>query len=335
MDLSILLIILVCCFIASLLGTSVMRRYLLRHHIIDKPNARSSHKTPTPRGAGLVTVLVVFACYGIFSLLLPGHALQYWPIMAGLLGVAIISWLDDVVTLAPRWRLLVQIAAVSVALKFGTLNGLVFQGFLPAWADIIVAGLAWIWFINLYNFMDGLDGITGMQTIFMAAGISILGFMNIGYSSDYYYALVLIAAMLGFLKHNWHPATIFMGDVGSISLGFLLGWMLLNLAASGHIAAALILPAYYAADTSITLLRRLFAGKKVWESHAEHFYQKALKIGGLGHIAIVRKITVANIALLLLALTAALLPQFTIEASCVAAPVVLFLLYDLTPKKKR
>lgn len=335
MNLSILLILLVCCFVASLLGTSVMRRYLLRHHIIDRPNARSSHKTPTPRGAGLVTALIVFACYGIFSLLIPGHAVTYWPLMLGLLAVTTISWFDDISSLAPRWRLLVQLTAVVLVLAFSKPNGLVFQGFLPAWADTVVAGLAWLWFINLYNFMDGLDGITGMQTVFIAAGVSILGFMNIGLQDDHYYALVLIAAMLGFLKHNWHPASIFMGDVGSISLGFILGWMLLNLAATGHIAAALILPAYYVTDTSVTLLRRLFAGKKVWESHAEHFYQKALKIGGLSHVTIVRKITVANVALLLLSLTAALLPGLTIEATCVAVPVVLFLLYDLAPKKKR
>lgn len=335
MDFSVLLILLVCCFIASLMGTSALRRYLLRHRIIDKPNARSSHKNPTPRGAGLVTVLVVFACYGVFSLLIPGHALEYWPIMAGLLGVTAISWLDDVVTVAPRWRLLVQIVAVSVALKFGTLNGLVFQGFFPSWADLIVAVLAWIWFINLYNFMDGIDGITGMQTIFIAAGISILGFMNIGSNSDYYYALVLIAAMLGFLKHNWHPASIFMGDVGSISIGFLLGWMLLNLAASGHFAAALILPAYYVTDTSVTLIRRLIAGKKVWEPHAEHFFQKALKTIGSSHTTIVKKVSLANIALLLLALTTALMPSVTLITFIAAIVVIALLLYDLTPKKKR
>jgi UDP-N-acetylmuramyl pentapeptide phosphotransferase/UDP-N-acetylglucosamine-1-phosphate transferase len=168
------------------------------------------------------------------------------------------------------------------------------QGLLPFWLDRAVAVLAWTWFINLYNFMDGIDGITGIETVCIAAGLAICGF---ALPQD----LVLIAASLGFLLWNWHPARIFLGDSGSVPLGYLLGWLLLSLAGSGHPAAALILPAYYLADATLTLLRRASRLEPVWRAHRQHFYQRAVQ-GGASHAAVARLVLVGDLALMAAAL---------------------------------
>jgi UDP-N-acetylmuramyl pentapeptide phosphotransferase/UDP-N-acetylglucosamine-1-phosphate transferase len=113
-------------------------------------------------------------------------------------------------------------------------------------------------------------------------------------------AVVMVAAALGFLVWNWHPAKIFLGDSGSVPLGYLLGWLLLSAASHGHWAAALILPAYYLTDASITLVRRALRGERLWEAHRQHFYQKAVQ-GGAGHARVASLILLANAILVLLA----------------------------------
>jgi UDP-N-acetylmuramyl pentapeptide phosphotransferase/UDP-N-acetylglucosamine-1-phosphate transferase len=138
--------------------------------------------------------------------------------------------------------------------------------------------------------MDGIDGITAVETISLALGFALLG-QFIPQSA------LLIAVSLGFLLWNWHPAKIFLGDSGSIPLGFLLGWLLLLLAGRGHWAAALILPAYYLADSTLTLLRRAVRGEKIWLAHRQHAYQRAVQAGAR-HDQVTLTILAANLLLI-------------------------------------
>ena len=170
--------------------------------------------------------------------------------------------------------------------------------------DRVASGLLWLWFVNLFNFMDGIDGISGVEAGSVGLGLAAVAVLLGWPALPAALALVLAAVAAGFLVWNWAPAKLFLGDVGSVPLGYLLGWLLLSTAAAGQWAVALILPLYYLLDATLTLARRLRRGEKFWRAHREHFYQRAVQ-GGLGHAAVALRIGLANGGLILLALLAA------------------------------
>jgi UDP-N-acetylmuramyl pentapeptide phosphotransferase/UDP-N-acetylglucosamine-1-phosphate transferase len=222
-------------------------------------------------------------------------------VLAGAVVLGGLSWADDRVNLPRRLRFPVHVAVVAAALAVAPPDAVVFQGVLPLWADRLVTALAWVWFVNLYNFMDGIDGISGGQTASLGLGIAGLALgLGAGVASGLPLAVLgMIAAGAGggFLLWNWHPAKVFLGDVGSIPLGYMLGWLLLILAFSGYLAVAFILPAYYLADATLTLLSRAVRGASVVAAHREHFYQRAVHVGGLRHDQVVIRVLVGNGAL--------------------------------------
>lgn len=288
----------------SLIGTRLVLSWLTRRQILDRPNERSSHTRPTPRGGGLAVSPAIFAAW-LLALAL-GNPLTGW-IGASVTAAALLmlaSWLDDRYSLPVGPRLLSHVAAVAALLFLLPDGALVFQGWLPLWADRLVAALGWLWFINLFNFMDGIDGITGVQTSCLGLGIAVVALISGVAAGIVPLSLVCAAAAIGFLAWNWHPARIFLGDSGSIPLGFLLGGLLIRLAAEGQLAAALILPAYYLADATITLVRRGARGERVWQAHRQHFYQRAL-ISNPRHDRITLTILAANLVLVAAAVLAA------------------------------
>jgi UDP-N-acetylmuramyl pentapeptide phosphotransferase/UDP-N-acetylglucosamine-1-phosphate transferase len=239
-------------------------------------------------------------------------------------ALIVFSWLDDYRNGLPvAVRLVAHFVAAIAGVALLPAEAMVFQGLLPPLADRALAVIAWVWFINLFNFMDGIDGITGVETVTIGIGIAAVSlFAHIGPEIE---ASALAGAALGFLVWNWHPAKIFLGEVGSVPLGFLLGGLLITEATRGHWAAALILPAYYLADATITLGKRAIAGEKVWQAHKKHFYQIALR-GGASHAAVVRWIAGSNIVLVALAVVSTRHP---IPALVAAAVVVALLLAQL------
>ncbi len=281
--------------VACFFLTGKVRKLLEAKALLDLPNYRSSHQTPTPRGGGLALIgtLVPIAVFSLFWF--PSPPIETAVVLALITALAIISWHDDVHSLSPLTRLVAQGIAVLSGLIFLP-DGLIFQGFLPFWLDRAATLLLWVWFINLFNFMDGIDGITAIETICICTGLSLIAYATQNWQDAWLPALT-IAVTFGFLLHNWHPARIFLGDVGSIPLGFLLGWFLLSAAASGFWVEALILPAYYLTDATITLLRRLLRGEKIWQAHREHFYQKAAHTVGR-HDVVTLVIVATNILLL-------------------------------------
>ena len=264
---------------ASWATTALALKFLDKRSILDRPNERSSHQRPTPRGGGIAVVPVIVAAWSVIGVATQAPLL-HWIVVALGASLAVVSWIDDVHDLPPAPRFLSHIAAVAIVLFLLPENLLVFQGWLPLALDRIAAGLAWVWFINLYNFMDGIDGITGVETMSIGAGLTLIAALGGGMTAAGVpittLGLTLTAAAAGFLIWNWHPARIFMGDVGSVPIGFLAGWLLIAAAASGAWAAALILPAYYLADATITLIRRAGRLEPIWRAHREHFYQKAV-----------------------------------------------------------
>jgi UDP-N-acetylmuramyl pentapeptide phosphotransferase/UDP-N-acetylglucosamine-1-phosphate transferase len=269
--------------------------------VVDVPNARSSHRIPIIRGGGLGFVAVILA--GWLGLALSGAPGLPPTVLAGALAVAAISLLDDV--RGVRWSIRLAVQALAVAAALAALpGGPVLADGLPVVVDRLILGLAWLWFVNLFNFMDGIDGLAGSEAACIGAGLAlVLGhFFVPGPGADLAgLALLVAAAALGFLWWNWHPARIFLGDVGSVPLGYLIGWLLLGAAGQGAWVAALILPLYFLADATITLGRRLAGGHMPWHPHRTHFYQQALG-RGYSHGDVVRRVILANAALMGLAL---------------------------------
>ncbi|UEM21777.1 glycosyltransferase family 4 protein [Skermanella mucosa] len=283
----------------SYMATGMVLGYLRRNAILDLPNERSSHTVPTPRGGG----------WGIMATLLPAFALIGWivgsfdrigPVLAGAAGLIAVSWMDDRRSRPALFRLAAQVAAVALGLTALPGHDLVFQGWLPLWADRLAAGFCWLWFVNLFNFMDGIDGLAGSEAASIGAGLALVSVTAGLGVVPLWLALATAGAALGFLGWNWHPARVFMGDVGSVPLGYLLGWLLLGAAGAGAWAAALLVPLYFLADATFTLLRRLAAGKRIWQPHREHIYQRAVQ-AGRSHSGVVLWVLAANAGLVALA----------------------------------
>ena len=277
---------------------------LYRRYALARPNARSSHKVPTPQGGGVGLMI------GMAIGLLPCAAL--WPesqlgnlgfaaLGLGALGLACSGALDDIFELPVAPRILVQAAAAALA-AFATIPaGTALMTWPLALITTPVCLLAMIWFVNLTNFMDGIDGITIAEFVPMGCALIItagIGFMPHG---DGLIAGALTGALLGFAPYNKHIARLFLGDVGSLPIGLVAGALLMALAFAGQPVAALTLPLYYLADATITLLRRLARGDNVTKAHRTHFYQRATDHGWTVP-AITRVLWLVNGALAALAL---------------------------------
>jgi UDP-N-acetylmuramyl pentapeptide phosphotransferase/UDP-N-acetylglucosamine-1-phosphate transferase len=300
--------------IATFFLTGGAVHYLRRGALVDVPNERSSHAAPTPSGAGLALIPVVLVAW-----LIAGHGsggtFLLWLIGAALL-LGALSWIDDRRDLPQFIRLLAQAAAVALILWLWPDDRLVLQGLAPFWLDRLFTGLAWIWFINLFNFMDGIDGISGIETLSLGAGTALVFGLAGGAPLFGVFGAAIAGAAVGFLWWNWQPAKVFLGDVGSVPLGFLLGWLLLELAAAGQWPAALILPFYYLVDTGLTLARRVIRGEKFLQPHREHFYQMAV-INGQSHAAVTVTIGVCNVGLIMMALVSIINPSAGIAGGAV------------------
>jgi len=288
------------CFF-SFVSTFFVLKYLRKKAILDHPNERSSHSIPTPRGGGIALIISIFPCLALIQFYSSEPLMGWIIVLISAFGLALLSWLDDLYTLGPAIRFISQIGAVSFCLyMLPTPEAGFLGGFLPFWVEKIILGIGWVWFINLFNFMDGIDGISGVEIISISFGIVILSIITplaVAYTQA---GIIFVAAALGFLKWNWHKAKIFMGDVGSIPIGFLLGWMLILLAGEGLFIPALILALYYLMDATVTLLRRAMRKEKIWQAHREHFYQKATQ-ANMTHAQVVIRIVFVNTILIICA----------------------------------
>lgn len=250
---------------------ALVRRYALAHAILDHPNARSAHHAPMPRGGGLGIVLTVLA--GLPALGAAGvlSTAALWALLPSGAALAAIGWWDDRHA-TPAWlRAMVHAAAAGWLLAWLGL---------PAWPDL-PAGLRWalwmtglVWAVNLFNFMDGLDGLAGAEAVFVALFSGTL-LMAMDQPGPALAAVLIAAASLGFLYWNRPPARIFMGDVGSGFLGLMLGALLL-LPSHGLPAffwSFLILSALFWVDATLTLLARALRGERWYAAHSQHAYQ--------------------------------------------------------------
>lgn len=283
-----LLLILFSIAMASGISITVVKVLIKNAHklgVIDHPKERSSHTTPTPRGGGM-SFLIAFMMTSMllitFQLI---NYVEFIPLLICLPIVSLTGWFDDRSSLTARSRLFVQLicALFSLALitKFFALD--IQASFLPIESQFILRTLAIlfiIWCINLYNFMDGIDGLAGSQAIFIA--LALAGFSYIEGEYDFMYIhLTLAASVFGFIIFNWNPAKIFMGDVGSYFLGFYFACMgiLQDIEGKIQLPTIGILMGPLIVDATYTLFARLLSGHKIFEPHKDHCFQHIVQKG--------------------------------------------------------
>src|SRR5262245_35504911 len=288
---------------------------------LEAPNERSMHHVPVPVGGGIAIVATLVVLWPLWQGMPDKPQLL---LLAGLVGRGTLSWLDDRHALSPTLRIGAQTLAVAACLASLPSEARVFPG-MPVALERVLAGLAWLWFINLFNFMDGIDGLAGSEAVAIALGYLLLATQLEPHGPLSSLALIVAAAATGYLFWNWDPAKVFMGDAGSVPLGFLLGWLMLDLALHGHWAAALILPLYFVTDATITLFKRGIRGEKPWQPHREHFYQRAV-LGGATPPGVVWRTVAANAALIALALAST---RYPLPALAGAIAVVAVLIVQL------
>jgi Fuc2NAc and GlcNAc transferase len=301
----------------SWLVTGAMRRYALRAALLDVPNERSLHRSPTPRGGGVAVALVTLAGLLATGLMSTIPADVAWALGVGGALVAAVGWLDDRRGVSARVRAMVHAAAACWAAYW-------------IWGEVTPAAVAGVvcmmWAINLYNFMDGIDGLAGTE----AASVGIIAgglFLMSGRGDLAVVAFLVAAAAAGFLGWNWAPARIFMGDVGSGFLGFTFGALSLIAGRSGALplVLGLLLAGVFAFDATVTLLRRAARGEPWYRPHRSHAYQRLVQAGAT-HGEVSSGVLVVNLALGALAWLAQS-GRIPIAVAVLAGIVVLTVLY--------
>lgn len=309
-------------FVLGALATRAVMSLATRNSWVVEPNERSSHwGTLLIGGGGPVVVLTL----GTWALLSNPRSPIEMAILVGAVLLAVMSWIDDLKFLGPGTRFMVQIATVALCLWQLPAEQRVIPLDLPLLVDRAVTALCWVWFINLFNFMDGIDGLAASEAIAVTIGTILVGLI-VGLSpSLLLLAAALCGAVAGFLPWNWHKSRIMLGDLGSIPIGFLLGFLLINLAIKGYLVAAIILPLYFLVDASVTLARRILRGEKFWRPHRQHYYQRVVQTG-IGHDQVVLMVTVANLALIAIAVLSIADPAMAVLLGSSTVGLLVFIL---------
>ncbi|MBS0529673.1 MAG: glycosyl transferase [Proteobacteria bacterium] len=305
---------------------------LLQRYALAMPNARSSHKLPTPQGAGIAVIAATLVTTAAFVSVMRTEASFY--ALGATFFIAVVGAADDIRSLPVLVRLLAQAIAVGAILSTWPGDIRIFP-LGPPWIERTGLLLAGIWFVNLVNFMDGLDWMTVAEAVPITGAIVALGLLGHLPPMTAIAAGALGGALIGFAPFNRPVAKVFLGDVGSLPIGLLLGWCLLELASRGQFAAALLLPLYYLADATITMLRRLFAGETIWAAHRSHFYQRATN-NGFSVLGVVGTVFGLNLVLAALAIASTLVASFTakIIALIAGAAIVGLILFRFSRPRR-
>lgn len=316
-------------FLISFVLTFLVRKIALQKAILDIPNDRSSHTIPTPRGGGLA---IVIAWFGGIAWLYFAGGLERDLFFALLSGVPLVltGILDDIISLKPGIRFLVQFISAVMALWF--LGGLhqLNLGFIVVENPWILTALAIpgiLWFINLFNFLDGIDGYAATEAIFVSAGMAVLAGVS--------FPLIIVFATFGFLLWNWQKAKIFMGDTGSTLLGFTLVILGIYYQNTGDLSLInwLIITSLFWFDATITLFRRWRNKEKLSEAHRKHAYQRIVQ-AGFSHQKTVLHGMGINLLLLILAFVASEFQVFLIPAFILSLGLLIIILSRVDNKKR-
>ena len=281
------LFILISIIILSVVLTGLVRSYAIKKSVLDIPNNRSLHSSPTPRGGGLVIVICSIACLIYLYFIGQFKVSTVLAIVPSFCLVALIAWADD----HKHIPIVIRVFAYLVSACWLVFFSGIHQNYILSLFFVFSI----LWLINLYNFMDGIDGLAALEAITTSAFAAII-FYELNADGLFLFALVVLGSTAGFLFWNWPPAKIFMGDVGSCSLGFIFSIMAILAYQNNvmHISVWLVLLSVFIADTSFTLMKRIVKGEKWYFAHKDHAYQKLIEYGH-SHRTVALSITLLNI----------------------------------------
>jgi UDP-N-acetylmuramyl pentapeptide phosphotransferase/UDP-N-acetylglucosamine-1-phosphate transferase len=291
-------------------GLIVLLMPFFVRYAMARPNARSSHRIPTPQGGGIAVVAAtVVVVTGVVAFLpMPsGVAGSWWLVGAAVLLLGMVGWADDVRALPVLPRLFAQAFAVAIVM-LALPDAVRVVPPVPFWLERALLLVAGVYLVNIVNFMDGLDWMTVAEFVPVCAGTILIAVFSDVSPLASMVAAALAGAVVGFAPFNRPVAKLFLGDVGSLPLGLLLFWLLLELATSGQLAAAILLPLYYLADATLTLMRRIARREPIHQAHRSHFYQCATDLGW-SVPAIVGHVFAVNVGLVALAVWTAARPD--------------------------
>lgn len=272
-----MLLFVVLCGVAAWAATVIVRRYAVQLRLVQAPNERSSHARPTPTAGG-IGIAVAASLFGVWVASQSGSPL--WGVLLLSLAFASLGLLDDIVSLRSALRFPIQILLICMLL--GALPQLppveIFGAAISGWPLLAVVGFVGLWWINLFNFMDGIDGLAGLQAAVMllaAAALSFLASDGVSAAPVWWWMLAAAAATAGFLAMNFPPARIFMGDAGSNYLAFMIFALALLSISAGWLSyqAWAVLAAVFVSDATVTLFRRILNRERWWAGHRQHAYQ--------------------------------------------------------------
>jgi UDP-N-acetylmuramyl pentapeptide phosphotransferase/UDP-N-acetylglucosamine-1-phosphate transferase len=299
---------------------TVALKPLLIRYALARPNARSSHKTPTPQGAGIAILAATIFVTGSAAVFVTLPLLEFLIVVGGAIAFAVVGAADDIRPMPVWFRLVLQFIVIWTVISWPGVR--LFSEIVPLVLERALLVFGGVWFVNLVNFMDGLDWMTVSEIVPVTAFIAGLGLVDLLPMWIAVLAAALCGALLGFAPFNKPVARLFLGDVGSLSIGLLVGWMLLQLAGAGALVAAILLPLYYLMDATITLFRRLAKRERVWEAHRSHFYQRATD-NGFSVMAVIAHVFMLNLALAALAAMTLVWPSSVVQVAALAAGLLL------------
>lgn len=295
-------------------------RPLLARYAVARPNARSSHKVPTAQGGGFAVVAtVIVAAYAAFYLF-PADDVAPLRIPIICAAIVLMTGVGVIADIHPGnflTRVLLQTLAVTAIIMALPAEARLLPVLaLPAERLVLIVG--GVWFVNLVNFMDGLDWMTVAEIVPVTGGIAVIGLYGTLPAIAIVISLALCGAMIGFAFFNRPVAKLFLGDVGSLPIALIVGWLLVLVASNGGRTAAILLPLYYVADSSITLIRRALNGEKIWHAHRSHFYHRATD-RGLSVLEVVSHVFAINLLLAALAIATTVAPSYPLDIGALAA----------------
>jgi UDP-N-acetylmuramyl pentapeptide phosphotransferase/UDP-N-acetylglucosamine-1-phosphate transferase len=286
-------------------GAILILRPILVRHLLAHPNHRSSHKVATPQGGGLGVMFALLVVCALAALLAPRlGAASLIPVLGAACFLTVLGALDDAHALPVSWRFIGQTIAVLAIVLTLPAEFRILPEIVPLWLERALLVIGTIGFVNAVNFLDGIDWMTVAEVVPITLAVAVMcgfGVVPVGIGL---LALALLGAMLGFAIFNKHPASIFLGDAGSLPIGLCLAVMLIYVA-HASLVAAILLPLYMIADTSITLVRRIINKEPFLAAHRSHYYQRAV-IGGRSVPQVTARIFLHGLALALLAIGVAL-----------------------------
>ena len=285
-DIIISITIFIACFFLSTLGTWLLKKVFIHYQVIDIPDERRSHTVPTPRGGGMAIVGTFLLAFFIVGLIHPFKQNIFWGLMIASLAISILGFLDDLYTLPRTPRILAWIGITAITILFGIdLKSITFPIIGTINFGILSPLVTFFWLIgvtNFFNFMDGINGLAGLEALLVSGFLAGIAFWA-GNAIVFAAALIIAAAALGFIPHNFPKAKIFMGDGGSNFLGFIFASLTIvgsqDLAYPIPFIVPVILLLMFLLDGASTLLKRLPKGKDWLEPHRDHLYQRLIKLG--------------------------------------------------------